>query len=63
MERFLTAQEVAELLGVKPWRVYDLVRQRLLPAVRLGRQMRFDPEQIRRWAEAGGTGLSAGWRR
>jgi len=53
----LKAKDVAELLSVKPSRVYELARRGLLPCVRLGRNVRFDPEQIRQWVENGGQGL------
>jgi excisionase family DNA binding protein len=41
MERFLTAKEVADILQISSHRVYDLARQRMLPCLRLGRQVRF----------------------
>ena len=50
-----TAEKVAEWLSVPKLRVYELVRVGHLPAVRLGRQIRFDPAKIRAFIEAGGT--------
>jgi len=37
--RPMTAQEVADLLGCKRGRVYDLLRQGYLPAIHLGRRV------------------------
>lgn len=58
----ITADEVAKILKVTPERVYELCRQRLIPYVRLGRQIRFEEEQLRNWLSSGGTALSGGWR-
>ena len=44
-------------------RVYDAVRQGLIPAVKIGRRIYFSPDQLSRWLEQGGTALSGGWRR
>ena len=47
MSRLLTAEEVAMRLGVSGWVVYRLVKERRLPAVRLGpRRLRFRPESV-----------------
>lgn len=61
--RLLTAREAAVLLRVAPARVYDLVRQNLLPAARLGRHIRIDRERLSAFLNAGGQGLAGGWRR
>jgi excisionase family DNA binding protein len=48
--RLKTAKEVANILSVSPARVYELVRRRELPALRLGmRQIRFDEATLRQW--------------
>lgn len=58
MEReILVAEEVAALLRVDRQRVYELVRKRSIPVIRLGeRQYRFDAEAIREWMARGGGG-------
>lgn len=61
--RLVKAEEVAEALGVTKSRVYDLVRAGLLPAVRLGRQIRIDEEALRDWVRNGGRAWPGGWRR
>jgi len=52
----LIVDEVAELLRVDRQRVYELVRTKHLPVIRLGqRQYRFDADAIHRWLNAGGN--------
>lgn len=55
LPRLLTAREVSEALGLPKWRVYQLARDEGLPAVRLGRSLRFDADALAAWIEAGGT--------
>lgn len=50
---------VVERLGVSRQRVYELTRAGVLPHVRLGRSVRYDPEAVERWIEQGGTAASA----
>ncbi len=52
--RLLTAKEVATILRVKPARVYEMSRIRLLPTVRMGRQVRYDESALLEWIKAGG---------
>ena len=59
----LKVDEVARMLRVPSARVYDLARQRVIPSVRLGRQIRVDRSALRRWVESGGQPLRGGWRR
>lgn len=52
----LRATDVAETLGVSEARVYDLVRRRLIPAVKIGaRQIRFDKIALTNWIASGGS--------
>ena len=44
--RLLTAEELAERWQVPPAHVYRLARAGAIPAVRLGRYVRFHPEAI-----------------
>lgn len=48
-DRLLTAEEVAEILGVSPEWVYDAARERRLPCIRIGRIVRFRREAIEAW--------------
>ena len=53
----LSIDEVARRLGVRRARAYELVREGLLPAVRLGRQVRVSNEALRAWVLGGGCAL------
>ncbi len=51
---FLTVPEVAIILRIRRARAYELIRRGLLPAVRLGRQIRVSQaslEAFTEWAE------------
>lgn len=61
--RLVTAEEVAIRLGVTRQRVYDMVRQGLVPSVRLGRSLRFSTSAIGDWIDRGGQGWAEGWRK
>jgi excisionase family DNA binding protein len=54
-EPLLAADAVAEWLSVPRLRVYEMARTGELPAVRLGRSIRFDPARVREWIDEGGT--------
>ena len=49
--RLLTAEEVAEMLGVPKTWVYEQARKGLLPTVELGRYRRFRREAVEEWVE------------
>jgi excisionase family DNA binding protein len=54
--RLLVADEVAEILRVDKQRVYELVRSRRIPVIRIGeRQYRFSADAVMRWIERGGS--------
>jgi len=63
LKRLLRVGEVAEVTGLSEARIYDLMRQGVLPCVRLGRQLRIDKDMLNRWIESGGQSLPGGWRR
>jgi len=50
-ERLLTPQEVAQHLGVSPYTVGEMARKGTLPAVRVGRFLRFTLEDVRKYVE------------
>lgn len=59
--KVLTVREVSEYLRVHPSTIYRLLRQRQLPAFRVGSDWRFNVEAIDRWRsqmEAGAQVLS-----
>ena len=51
----LTTEEVATILRVHPNRVYELASRRVLPAVRVGRLLRFHLDTLQEWIKSGGT--------
>lgn len=50
-----TVREVAELFHVPPARVYAMVRERMLAAVRLGRTIRISEDELNRFIRDGGS--------
>ena len=60
--RLLLVREVAEVLRVPRSRAYELVREGLIPSIRLGRQVRIPEAALRKWIDAGGRSLPGGWR-
>ena len=55
--RLLTVPEVSLCLSVRPSRVYGLIRAGVLPAVRVGRQVRVLDDDLRQWIAKGGRPL------
>lgn len=49
------AKWVAETLKLPLQRVYDLTRRKVIPAVQILRQYRYDPQALSEWAKRGGT--------
>ena len=47
--RLLSVDDLSEWLGVPPWQIRNLVRQRKIPVVRIDARLRFDRESIERW--------------
>ena len=50
--KVLTVREVSDYLRVHPSTIYRLLRQRQLPAFRVGSDWRFNVEAIDRWRAA-----------
>jgi excisionase family DNA binding protein len=48
----LTVQEVADLLGVSDKHIYEMIADGRLPAFRVGRSVRIDPQDIADWLRA-----------
>jgi excisionase family DNA binding protein len=51
MEELLNPQQVAKILSVKPITVYKWVEKDLISCYRLGRCIRFKPEDVERFLE------------
>lgn len=52
--KFLTVNEIAETIGLSTGRVYETIRLGLLPAVRIGRQVRVEEQAFQDWVSNGG---------
>ena len=48
-EEALNVRQVAELLGVSGKHIYELAAQGKLPAFRVGKAVRFDPQDVADW--------------
>ena len=58
----LTVPETAHILRVRRARVYQLVRDGVIPSIRLGRQIRVDRGALLGWLRDGGQGLADKYR-
>jgi excisionase family DNA binding protein len=47
----LTLEEVAQFLRVHPSTVYRLLRERTIPAFKVGSDWRFNQESVERWVK------------
>lgn len=56
-------EDVGKRLGLSRQRVYSLAREGLLPCIRLGRSVRFDPMVVEAFLRNGGRGWEEGWKR
>ena len=55
--KLLTVKEVAPILQVTEWSVYEMVKKGILPGVRLGKNVRISEDALRRFIENGGRSL------
>lgn len=53
----LQMDEVSKILGVSLGRAYELSRLNIIPTVKLGRQIRVDPNKLEEWINNGGKGI------
>ena len=55
-EKLLKVKDVAELLDLKPARVYEICREKSIPFILIGqRQYRFSKTALQNWIENGGN--------
>jgi excisionase family DNA binding protein len=50
--RLYSVKEIASKLGVSDKMVYSLIARKILPAVRIGRLVKIDPDQYEKWYKA-----------
>ena len=58
MDKLLNAEETAQRLNTTPDRVYAMARQGLIPAVHMGRLVRFSEPVLDEWIRSGGRRLA-----
>lgn len=63
LKRLYRVPEVARVLDASEQRIYELIRAGMLPAVRLGRQVRVDRETLNEFIKNGGQAYPGGWRK
>jgi len=51
MNKLLTTEEIAELLGVRESTIYQWTQQGFIPHVKLGRLVRFREADITKWLD------------
>jgi len=61
--KLLRAPQVAQILDVPLARVFSLIREDILPATHIGRQVRVDEEALREFIKSGGKALPGVWKR
>jgi excisionase family DNA binding protein len=59
-DRLWTAEEVGAYLGFHPQTVYAKSRLGQIPALKIGRALRFKPADIRKWAEQNSKPATSG---
>lgn len=55
MEALLDPSAVSAIFGIPKSTVYKLTREKVLPGIFVGRHLRFHPDAIRAFLEAGGV--------
>lgn len=60
LPRLLRIKDVAQIMGIAPWRLYDLVRQGELPHIRIGKTIRISEAAIQGWIEKHETSTTKG---
>ena len=61
--KFFTVQQISDLVGLSPGRIYEAIRAGLLPAVHFGRQVRIEEQAFHDWVRGGGQKHPAGHNR
>ena len=52
--KLITVNKIAELTDLSTDRVYEIIRLGLLPAVKIGRQVRVEEQVLKDWISRGG---------
>lgn len=59
LQCLLTVDEVALYLKVKPTTIQKWVYLHMIPSIKVGRNRRFEPDEIRKWLKRRSEGKSA----
>ena len=59
-ERWLSVDEIAAHLGIKPPTVYKWIDRKNMPAHKVGRLWKFRAKEIDKWVESGKAGANEG---
>jgi excisionase family DNA binding protein len=51
----LNAKNVAAMTNKPVKSIYDLARRNLIPNIRIGKSVRFHPDKLKEWLDAGGS--------
>ena len=63
MTNWLTLEEAAKYLKMGKSTLYDLARKGNIPAHKMGREWRFDSEEVDEWLKASKLALREQWER
>ena len=63
MTELLRAGRAAKKLDVSVDRLYSLTREGVVPAVSLGRMLRWSESQLNEFIESGGKRFEGGWKK
>jgi excisionase family DNA binding protein len=55
IRKLLDAKHIADLVGIPVSSIYDLARRNVIPHIRIGKAVRFQPEKITEWLASGGS--------
>jgi excisionase family DNA binding protein len=58
-----SVEYAAKRLNISTQRAYQLARESLIPTVRLGRQIKVDPDELEAFIKNGGQALPGGWKK
>jgi excisionase family DNA binding protein len=58
--KLVDISQLSEILSVKKKTIYDWTHKRKIPHVKMGRLVRFDPNDIERWIKRNSNGKLAG---
>ncbi|MCK4518304.1 helix-turn-helix domain-containing protein [Candidatus Babeliales bacterium] len=59
-DRWLSVDEIAAYLGIRPPTVYKWIERRKMPAHKVGRLWKFKSEEIDKWVKSGEAGVTEG---